>query len=125
MAEHAVTFKFKDGDKEKAEYYASEADRDLIVQFLEYFKEKEMVYMDGTDHVDLDDAIKDIKGASIVDGVLTLTPAEFWGVHRFFRKHQNVTEEFKQVSVENFSIILEELRKAFYIVLTPQVPVGD
>ncbi len=125
MTEHTVTFKFKDGDKEKAEYYASEADRDLIVEFLEYFQEKEIVYMDGTDHVDLGDAIKDIKGASIADGVLTLTPDEFWGVHRFFRKHENRTRGFKEVSAEDFFIILEELRKAFYIVLPPQAPLED
>lgn len=125
MSASDVTFKFKSGNKECAEYFASEADRDLLITYLEFFKDKELVYMDEGDYEGLSDIIAIIKEKPIENGILSITSDEFWWLHRFFRKHKNRTRSFKDVSVDDFAAILEELRAAFYIVLTPQVQVED
>ena len=125
MGASDITFKFKSGNKELAEFFASETDRDLIVTYLAFFKDKELVYMDEGDYEGLSDIIATIKEKPIENGILSITSDEFWWLHRFFRKHKNRTRSFKELSADEFVSILEELRAAFYIVLTPQVQVEE
>ena len=125
MTEHAVTFKFKDGNKEKAEYYASEHDRDLIVQFLEYAAEADLVYYEGSvSHDRVLDLITSLKNKDVGDGVLTLNPTEFWELHVMYRMHENVTDQVDDFPKHGFSVVFKELHDARDKILTKRTVVG-
>lgn len=125
MTEHAVTFKFKDGDKEKAEYYASEADRDLIVQFLEYAIEANLVYYEGSvSHDRVLDLITSLKKKDVGDGVLTLNPSEFWELHVMYSVHEDVTDQVDDFPVYGFSDVFDELHSVRDKILTKRTVAG-
>ncbi len=125
MTEHAVTFKFKDGDKEKAEYYASEADRDLIVQFLEYAIEADLVYYEGSvSHDRILDLITSLKNKDVGDGVLTLSPSEFWELHVMYSVHEGVTDQVDDFPVYGFSDVFNELDNVRDKILTRRTVAG-
>ncbi len=125
MTEHTVTFKFKDGDKEKAEYYASEADRDLIVQFLEYAIEADLVYYEGSvSHDRILDLITSLKNKDVGGGVLTLSPSEFWELHVMYSVHEDVTDQVDDFPVYGFSDVFNELDNVRDKILTRRTVAG-
>lgn len=125
MTEQAVTFKFKDGDKEKAEYYASEADRDLIVQFLEYAIEADLVYYEGSvSHDRVLDLITSLKNKDVGDGVLRLNPTEFWELHVMYRMHENVTDQVDDFPEHGFGVVFKELHDVRDKILTKRTVAG-
>ncbi len=125
MTVHAVTFKFKEGDKEKAEYYASEADRDLIVQFLEYAIEADLVYYEGSvSHDRILDLITSLKNKDVGGGVLTLSPSEFWELHVMYSVHEDVTDQVDDFPVYGFLDVFNELDNVRDKILTRRTVAG-
>ena len=114
-----ITLKFKDGNSAEANFFSSESDRSCIVRFLEYAAEADLVYYEGMVSYDaVLDLIESLKEKKIKDGVLTLTPTEFWELHVMYNMHEGVTDQVSDFPLDGFFEVFNVLHRTRDLVLT-------
>lgn len=112
MSVENITLKFKDGNQEHVDFFASETDKNLITEFLQYAHDEKIVYYEAlVDQDALSDLIGDLEGKTISDGVLNLSYLEFWTIHTLYNMHKRRIEEYDDFSFAAFSAVFNALEQ--------------